>query len=226
MADLHCYHVVFGASSDNGYARLLGPYSSDEKNSKRVTMLVGPPLAKELAELAGKLSVMSTPNIFRSTKIPTRRVSFSHTPPSTPTLDYASVAATRPAEISPMLSTAGSTRQSVGRVFRNGNGQRVDVPLRVSASDVTNIKAKKLCNSYHIAGSCKHEKCLHEHGTRLSGKPLEALRHIARMCPCSFGLDCDYEDCIMGHRCTKDPGGLGAKCWFPSVMHGVDMRIV
>jgi hypothetical protein len=226
MADLHCYHVIFGASSDNGYARLLGPYSSNEKNSKRITMLTGPPLAKELAELAEKLNVMSAPSIFRSTKIPSRRVSILQTPPASPPLDYASIAATGPAQASLSLLKTRNSLPPVSRIAQNSKGQRVDIPLRVSHADVANVKTKKYCNSYHLNGECHYEGCAHTHGTRLVGKPLETLRHIARMSPCPYGLQCDYEDCTMGHKCTKVPCTLGTKCWFSAEMHGVDTKIV
>ncbi|KAL8686608.1 MAG: hypothetical protein Q9218_006989 [Villophora microphyllina] len=47
--DLHCKHIIFGGSADNGYARMLGPYSGTEDVCKRVTMIEGPPFAQELA---------------------------------------------------------------------------------------------------------------------------------------------------------------------------------
>jgi hypothetical protein len=95
--DLHCHHLIFGTSADNGYARVLDQYCLDEKNSGRITLLTGPPLARELAALQDKFKAISVPNIFRSDKIPAGKVSFSQpTPPATPKSDYASMAAMNP----------------------------------------------------------------------------------------------------------------------------------
>jgi hypothetical protein len=44
--DIHCQHIVLGASGDNGYARLLSAYADSDK----LTFLGGPPFEKELVE--------------------------------------------------------------------------------------------------------------------------------------------------------------------------------
>ncbi len=67
MGNLHCKHIIFGGSSDNGYARLLGPLSGDD--TMRVTMLEGPPFAPELLRLTNKYKTTSFRNVFRDTKI-------------------------------------------------------------------------------------------------------------------------------------------------------------
>lgn len=93
VSNVHCKHIIFGGPADNGYARLLSPYSGDAAVSKRITMVEGPPFAFELRSLAEKFQTTSFTSIFRKTKLPTRKVSFSETPPTSPALTYASAAA-------------------------------------------------------------------------------------------------------------------------------------
>lgn len=67
---MHCKHIVFGGSSDNGYARLLVPYSGNEDVSSRITLLEGPPFAiPEMRNLTKKFATISFPNIFRNSKL-------------------------------------------------------------------------------------------------------------------------------------------------------------
>lgn len=82
LSDLHCTHIIFGGSADNGYARMLGPYSGSDAVRERVTMVEGPPFAQELLQLVDKFRKTKFPKVFRDTKIPPRRVSFSTTPPA------------------------------------------------------------------------------------------------------------------------------------------------
>ncbi|KAL5331189.1 hypothetical protein ACEPPN_000718 [Leptodophora sp. 'Broadleaf-Isolate-01'] len=84
MADVQCQAVIFGGSADNGYARLLQPYVEDNSKSKRIILVEGPSFAKELAELKDKLLIARFPDVFRNTKLLSRQVSFSTTPPRTP----------------------------------------------------------------------------------------------------------------------------------------------
>ncbi|KAI4619124.1 uncharacterized protein J4E87_007711 [Alternaria ethzedia] len=51
LADMHCHQILFGGSADNGYARLLGPYNEDDAVRSRITLLEGPPFARELAAI-------------------------------------------------------------------------------------------------------------------------------------------------------------------------------
>ncbi|EEH36427.2 CCCH zinc finger DNA binding protein [Paracoccidioides lutzii Pb01] len=70
--NVHRKHITFASSTNSGYARLLGPYSSTEV-CNRVTMLEGPPFERELAELKDKYRTTSFPTVFRETKLPPTR---------------------------------------------------------------------------------------------------------------------------------------------------------
>ncbi|OAX77899.1 hypothetical protein ACJ72_07797 [Emergomyces africanus] len=251
--NVHCKHILFAGSTDNGYARLLGPYCSTEF-CKRVTMLEGPPFERELAELKDKYLTASFPSIFRATKLPPiRRVSFSSTPvyepsPTKPPPSYASAASfsssppryngSRPSTPAPAEKKPGSPNSANGppwlhgtgamisgiSVLKNKHGQRVDPPIKPSSSIVQSLKSRKLCNPYHLLGICHFVACKHEHGERLNEKTMEALRYVARLAPCPSGLECEDENCYSGHRCPNNPCHR-PNCHFAKEMHGVDTKI-
>ncbi|GES59377.1 CCCH zinc finger DNA binding protein [Aspergillus terreus] len=47
LLDIHCQHIVFGGSADNGYARILGHH----RGSGNISLVEGPPFAPELRDL-------------------------------------------------------------------------------------------------------------------------------------------------------------------------------
>ncbi|KAJ5376881.1 hypothetical protein N7509_013767 [Penicillium cosmopolitanum] len=47
LLNIHCQHIVFCGSADNGYARILGPH----RGSNRILLVEGPPFAHELKAL-------------------------------------------------------------------------------------------------------------------------------------------------------------------------------
>lgn len=230
VGDVHCKHIIFGGSADNGYARMLAPYTGNDNFSRRITMLEGPPFAQELSQLVHKFRTYSFPTVFRDTKIPPRRVSFSTTPPSSTSPkpgSWASAVAVGAMAASTSEKIAVDSQRINGfksSIPRNSKGQRVDPPLSVSQSLVNIVKAKKLCNFHHLAGHCPFGICKHEHGAKLGEKELTALRYVARMAPCRWGLDCEDEDCFAGHQC-KPAYCHGDECRFPSEMHNVDTKI-
>jgi len=236
--DVHCKRILFGGSADNGYARLLIPCLGDEALRQRITLIEGPPFEKELAELQDHFAVVAFDDVFRKQKLQLRRrVSFHGvTPPSTPSPNYASAAA-RP----PIMSTAPAAGPQSpipdspggGPVLRNRLGQRIDSRLEFAADDFKRLKQQRLCNPFHILGTCpffqRHGNCMHEHGPRLSERQIRAMRAIARMSPCQGpggGLNCDDSACIYGHRCTWDGCTTPVGCRFPREMHNVDTNVV
>jgi hypothetical protein len=227
ILNAHCYHIVFGCSGDNGYAPVLRPHTGFEN----ITLLEGRPFAHELAELASRFFSTSFPDVFRSTQLPRRRVSFTTTPPRTPTENYAAVARNAPLTLPssssiPSGSMAGPSPNDVrsrsqSNVAVNAQGQRVDLPLHISNINVGALKKEKYCNMYHILGRCGYVNCEYKHGTQLTGQNLQTLRHIARLSPCPIGLECRDETCISGHRCTKNFSCTDMNCWFGD-MHRID----
>lgn len=90
LNDVHCQQILLGGSADNGYARVLVPNLGDETACKRITLLEGPPFARELAYIKDKFRTVSFESVFRKEKLANikRRVSFRTTPPGTPSPDY------------------------------------------------------------------------------------------------------------------------------------------
>lgn len=202
-------------------------------------MVEGPPLGRELKELAADFETTSFPGVFRSRQL-SRRGSFGGTvtppvitPPRTPTENYASVARAAPAvpEVSvdnstPANSPMRATRASNPRlvVCRNANGERVDSPLHYSTKGKLEVlKQQKFCNQFHILGTCSYEErgCTHKHEPRLNEQDVINLMCVARLSACPRGLRCDDKNCVHGHRCPKDC--TLPTCKFP---HRVDTRIV
>jgi hypothetical protein len=227
-----CHQVIFGGSADNGYARLLSPY----RGSSKVSLIEGPQFEKELAQLATSFVVFHCLDIFNREKLVTVRPS-SHnlTPPGLPpqlngrATNYATIASTSSAQPAP-VPVIDCSVSTLGTIARNSAGQRIDVSIRCSPTDVKALKVKKLCNEFHLLGHCSHEmkhgRCDFLHGTRVTGKMREALRYVARLSACQQLLVCADKNCILGHQCPKEPCRQGNSCFFPSVMHGVDTRIV
>ncbi|QKX60430.1 uncharacterized protein TRUGW13939_07575 [Talaromyces rugulosus] len=207
MMDVHCLRVVFCASADGGYARVLGPC----RRSKCISLVKGPPFAREMEELAADLETTSFERVFTSYKLKsTRRVSIGNpstsiTPPRPPTANYASAAKKSPPLQSSSL-VVDSTTPNAGipkLVCKNASGQRVDPRAAHSPKDIVEIlKRRKLCNQFHILGSCIYGgQCMHEHDPALSSQDILDLIYIARLSVCPNGSYCDDVRCVSGHRC-------------------------
>ena len=198
--------------------------------TKRITLVEGPPFAGEMATLVEKFHSTSFPTVFRDTKIPTRRVSFSTTPPKSISPKPPSWAATvqsKPAQANnlPARQTTQTPPSVSVPIPRNSKSQRVDPPIKASQTMVAIMKQKKLCNNWYLTAYCPYNDCKHGHNEKLNEKQIAALRLVARCAPCSQGLDCDDEDCFSGHRCPRDHCIRGIECRFPADMHDVDNRV-
>lgn len=231
MADVQCKAVILGASPDNGYARLLLPYAGDDSKNERIILIEGPPFARELAGLQKKFRVARFPGVFRNTKLLSWRVSLSTMPPQTPILNAPSYAAT----------VVGSTNADVVRtddnpnpsvtvpavwdypVLQNSMGQRLDAPISPPQPLVNKMRTTKHCNMFHILGECTYIHCNYLHGIKLDKKEIEARRVILRQTPCTSGLQCTDEKCLLGHQCPdKACAKIERGCRFTREMHNVD----
>jgi hypothetical protein len=229
VLDVHCRRIIFCASADNGYAHLLRQH----QQSDRISLVEGPPFAFEIRQLADKYTTTAFKTVFMSTKLkPDVRSPVVLTPPATPP-NYASAARAiplSPPTMSIIHHPANDIAKAVLSVCLNAKGQRIDQPLLVSTKDTVNaLKKRKLCNQFHILGSCNYAKCSHMHGPRLNSRDLTNLMYIARSSPCYNGLDCRYVKCISGHRCALGRGCSNndwESCKFNEEMHHGDTVIV
>ncbi|KAK1624355.1 hypothetical protein BDP81DRAFT_437487 [Colletotrichum phormii] len=240
VSDVHCRHVLFGASADSGYARLLGSQLDDEVIRKKIILLEGPPFAQELAEMKDQFRVASFNRVFRRHKLLNnikRKVSYNITPPSTPSTNYASAAAKAPSILSgdqPVRQQATVDSRiplpTLGQVLRNKAGQRVDSPLAsITHQEFILMKSRKLCNSFHLLGRCPYQdlygKCSHEHRGKLSPRELQVLWAVARQSHCHAGLSCTEPTCVFGHQCPREScNGASCRLRFPLELHNIDKR--
>ncbi|OJJ06522.1 hypothetical protein ASPVEDRAFT_154545 [Aspergillus versicolor CBS 583.65] len=52
LVDIHCQRVVFCASADNGYASVLRQYRGPKQGSDHISLVEGPPFARDMKDLA------------------------------------------------------------------------------------------------------------------------------------------------------------------------------
>lgn len=185
--------------------------------------------------LKDKFLVTNFPDLFRATKLPSRRVSFSTTPPSTPSPKPPSYAATvtSPIDVSaartnsshPTSMNSATRTVSKYQVLHNSKGQRLDAIINPPPSLVLVLRNKKLCNEYHILGKCSYNNCNYLHGTRLDEKGIQARWSLTRQTPCPSGLECENETCLFGHQCPVGAcANIGNGCRFSRQMHNVDRQ--
>lgn len=222
---------MFGGSTDNGYARLLQPYVSDNLKSNRVILIEGPPFAKELAGLTNRFRVARFSSVFKNTKLASQRVfTPTTTPPLTPTLNIPSYSATISTSIGAAAIGTDVTHHSsmtsptaISRVLHNSKGQRIDSIIHPLPTLVHALRFKKQFNAFHILGECPFNKCSFEHTPRLDKQAIEARQWIARQTPCHLGFQCRDEKCLRGHQCPHEScGRIDKGCNFTSKMHNVD----
>ncbi|KAK4690621.1 hypothetical protein P7C71_g6210, partial [Lecanoromycetidae sp. Uapishka_2] len=232
VGDLHCKHIIFGGSTDNGYARMLGPYAGIDSISKRITMLEGPPFAPELYKLKQKFKTTAFPTVFRDRKLPPGLSSLSNSTSN----GAASKSSSRAATVAPRIDIPPSPQienpsnliaddyDELDSVPRNSKGQRVDPPLfkspqKATMAMINAVKDRHYCNNHHIYGKCSHYGCEYEHGEKLSGEYLKTLRLLARSTPCRNGLVCKDMDCYWGHQCARE--NCKRDCRYPATQHDI-----
>ncbi|KAM0550671.1 hypothetical protein ACHAPJ_008734 [Fusarium lateritium] len=223
LDDVHCRQVFFGASADNGYARLLGPYAQDGLYNRRICLIEGPPFERELAELKPKFKTFSLDIFRKDPQLPNmnRRV-------PGPT-NYASVARTTPPPSAHASISSPSEERPANKILRNRFGQRLDPQLNYSDRDFKSLKNRKLCNRFYLLGKCTFKdasrECSYKHEDKLNEAQTNALRAVARLSLCPAGPSCNDKKCIMGHHCAQSNCSR-TSCWFPKGLHDVDTQVL
>ncbi|KAF4552190.1 Hypothetical protein D9617_11g010390 [Elsinoe fawcettii] len=125
------------------------------------------------------------------------------------------------------FQVAGKKPPPTKYILTNKDNERLDTPLPQvdkAAQDRLYRRIKesgKVCNNYHLTGKCPG-KCGFQHGEKLAGSELAALRFRARTRPCPDGLDCEDYDCTCGHVCPYGDACFGDQCAFQST-HNIDL---
>lgn len=115
----------------------------------------------------------------------------------------------------------------------NASGQRLDIYMHPPSNAqwsqfTTRVKARKICNAFHLRGACDNETCMFDHYP-IDESTHEVLRYIVKGRPCNKRSACRRLKCEKGHVCQK-PGCLiaGEKtktCLIPQDMHGLSHQI-
>ncbi|KAL2857288.1 hypothetical protein BJY01DRAFT_231040 [Aspergillus pseudoustus] len=111
----------------------------------------------------------------------------------------------------------------------NKDGERVDTYVPPPSPDVWEVyvkrsKVRKLCNNYHLGGSCSNENCEFDHSA-VDSNSLNVMKHILRLHVCSKGSNCRVLNCYVGHHCQKG-GCRGVKpCRFGWRAHILDVTV-
>ncbi|KAK6202016.1 hypothetical protein LQW54_009148 [Pestalotiopsis sp. IQ-011] len=229
LKNYNCKQVVLGAS-DAVYAQFLNGVKDDIK-SKRVTVLEGAPVAKEIA--ATGVSVASFDTIFRTEKLPpvadktstTNSSSMVSTPASVSATPFTYATITQKASPPPqlILPLAPKTVQSKSAAVRvttrpvsppwNPGARGLDPPIPLNQNVLDLVKKRtgsdKLCNNHYLRGPCsKGDACCFEHDYTPNQDEIRAIQFLARLNPCTNGQDCDVDNCIYGHHCPSVKDGV------------------
>lgn len=111
-------------------------------------------------------------------------------------------------------------------ILLNKSDQRIDAKLpKVDSNTKTaleqRIKQQKVCNNFHLLGSCPSgPRCTFQHGERMGMKEQLALRLKARERACPRGSGCRQFDGVCGHSCPW-PDCTWSECFFGN-LHTID----
>ncbi|KAF3002942.1 hypothetical protein E8E13_003727 [Curvularia kusanoi] len=111
--------------------------------------------------------------------------------------------------IAPAVNSKPATKKKYA--YFNRSEQRLDEPLpprdRASVDSLEKRmtrSGKKMCNNFHIGGSCTQGKFCHfQHEPRLTPGELNALKYKARSLACNNRY-CEEVDCYLGHQCANE----------------------
>ena len=245
-----CKHIIFGGCHDAGYLTFLDTYKLTEKGSK-ITLLrsvAEPHILTQFKSLGFKLANFMS--VFRTTSLPEKRKSSppliqtalarptngagagAGPSPSTPNWAAVSGGADVEGKVLPVGSpqpipakvaaTTAAMSSSGRKIFRNAEGQRVDITLpKADRSAVSSLNGRiqrggNLCNEYHLTGKCPvGPRCDYRHDPRLTVAEQLALRHKARSRLCKNESDCNNAMCFFGHMCANTP-----ECWYENCNFG------
>ncbi|PNS20098.1 hypothetical protein CAC42_5548 [Sphaceloma murrayae] len=152
-------------------------------------------------------------------------------PSPAPTTDSAGTSwarVSKPADDTKEFVVAGKKPSPIKYILYNKDNQRLDTPLPFvdkASQDKLFRRIKefgKVCNSYHLAGKCPG-KCGFQHGEKLTGAELAALRLRARTKACLDKVECEDFDCVSGHVCPYGDRCYGDGCSFEDTHH-MDMN--
>ncbi|KAI9721854.1 MAG: hypothetical protein M1828_004949 [Chrysothrix sp. TS-e1954] len=146
-------------------------------------------------------------------------------PPSAPNT-WATISKTSPTNTSRSISIVPASKLAQSQpvpprrsVIHNAYGERLDTKLvkpdhEAQQAVRSRIAAQKMCNHYHLRGSCKNPgTCTYQHGERLSAKERVVLMGKTRTTPCTKASDCMDPECYLAHVCPSGDSCSWEDCW-------------
>ncbi|KAL8995919.1 MAG: hypothetical protein Q9169_004455 [Polycauliona sp. 2 TL-2023] len=191
----HCKQILLGGPTDNGYARLLGQYNTDNAGRKKIRLIKGPPFTSKMGRLADTFGYFSVPKVFRDSKIPPPRHdsgrTMSHKSPYT-----AARGSSSPFEAEYSKDVFAPTVEYKSAMKRPISIQESKACAR---EFVLEISRRHYCNEYHLRGFCNNFYRSYRHGSPLTNVEQIALRKLAGKLPCLAGEECIDQGCYMDH---------------------------
>jgi hypothetical protein len=206
----NCKHILLGVSHDAGYAPFLDEVLRDEAITRRVTIVEGSPIVRELS--CTGVRIINFNEIFRSEKLLDRlpNPSPSPAPPST----WAGVTKiSTPPGLTVPLAVKSSNPVAPPKIAWKPGPRGLDEPITVNAQTLEKIRRRvgssKLCNNHYLRGPCaKGDDCTFEHNYKANDEDLKAIAYLTRLNPCTALQDCENEYCIYGHHCPSTVKGI------------------
>ncbi|CZT41159.1 uncharacterized protein RSE6_00870 [Rhynchosporium secalis] len=154
-----CDFVDAGDGKVCADAKLKAPVG-DNLEKDRIVLIEGPPFAKELAVLRDSFIVARFPDVFRTTKLPARRVSFTTTPPRTPVPPtYAATIGRAVDAVKIYEANVPSVTADIRKRYTVMQNSRVRLDENGIASRRLSLRYTPCPSKLH----CKDEKCLLGH---------------------------------------------------------------
>ncbi|EKG09369.1 Zinc finger CCCH-type protein [Macrophomina phaseolina MS6] len=249
--NIQCKHIIFSGCHDNGYLPCLDPYKHDLSNANRISLLETTPVQPGFTALKFKTVRFSSvfrldelperpppvnPIIVKTvsshqTIVSPQRVQLPISKgarSATPVPTQSSCATVRKKGMNTKdISIAPVKPRERKFVLLNAYDQRIDEKLAKVERDALDrfhakIQKQKMCNEYHLKGSCSlGGSCPYHHGEKLSPVERLVLQHKVRNIPCSFLNNCREVNCYYGHNCPYDECSRGNNCYF-SMTHDMD----
>ncbi|KAL1903402.1 hypothetical protein Sste5346_000028 [Sporothrix stenoceras] len=202
----------------NGTGR-TSPPSSDSRNGITKTNGVVPVSAINGSAKAKVLSPTKSP----SSSYASATTTAQSTP--TPTLTFPQ-ATTKNLQIkAASAAAAAAALLEKNKPTWNPGERGLDPPVTFNPAHVDSVKKRKgrdkFCNNYVIVGHCPKDFCEYNHKLKATPDEKKALTFLMRQSPCTYGQDCDYDECIYGHNCpsVRDGQCMQPFCRFPSSLH-------
>ncbi|KAK4032531.1 hypothetical protein C8A01DRAFT_41030 [Parachaetomium inaequale] len=243
-----CQHVLLACCHENGYVRMLEKFVHSPEVVEKVTLVKSFQVGTEFSRLPFQSTSMEA--LFRDRPLTPRGASTSNakdflsaqvavtpngtsgspTNKSSPPATYASRAAA-PQAVAILPTSTPRPLPVFGTIDKdtilvNADGHRLDMPLPSKSGSVaerfnrrTYAGGLRYCNKYQLSGTCPGN-CAFLH-VPLKEEEKLVMRHKLRAEKCHDRGKCRDPLCYYGHHCACS--GVGKKCNFPVVMHGVDV---